>query len=551
MLPTYRRQPRGGRGAAHGRWDTVDSRPSAGLWSLSAVVLCISCLADGSVELDLELAERADLSVGEAEVAEISLVTYLPDDSPRSETRQIAGRDQSLSMGRMEIADGVSLAIELRTPNRRLVGYGRSPGPIDVLADEVVRVPVKVRRPFVYLTGASTLATFDSTRDALGGSGYRASIALPRPADVVAPTSDGADLVVISTNGVGGSLQLVSTSTHEPSTAAPIPLTMPASDAAVSPDNSVVVVGHAGANGGLSIVDLAEAREGRAAVQFVALGSVGAVAIGSRTTVPRVVALLDRATGSGCPQGGAPSSLVAVRMDDIMVPPAMINLQAPIHDLAISGDGQFVVLADSCANRLQKINLDDDIQPEPLAMITDPSTVAVFDDRAWAVGTLPATTDRGRRLIVVSVQLDGTGETRLELPPAEERAKSDDFSGDGQAAEQRMDADDLHALDIAVAPGSDHLAITTWAYFHANEVGDFLGAPIIPQMQIEAHEYVLINGSTNAIVQRVRTQCQLEWESDPFNPPILNSWRCTQAAGQDITETSYVPRHLSILYGAR
>jgi hypothetical protein len=511
----------------------------------------LGCLAEGSVELDLELAERPELSVGANEVSEISLVTYLPDDTPRSETRQIPDGDRGISMGRMVVADGVSLAIELRTPNRRLVGYGRSPGPVDIEVDSVVRVPIKVRRPFVYLTGDTAVATFDSTRDALGGTGYRGSIPLSRPADVVAPTSDGADLVVVSTDGVGGSLELVSTSTHEPSGMPAVALTLPGSDAAVSPDNRWVVVGHDGGNGGLSIVDLAAAREGRAIGRFVPLGSVGAVAIGSRTAVPRVVALINRATGSGCPQGAPASSLVAVNMEDPDDPPTIIPLTSPIHDLAISGDGQFVVLADACENRLQKINLDDDIQPQPLAMIIDPSAVAVFDDRAWVVGTLPPTSGKARRLIVVSVQLDGTGETRLELPPAEERAKSEDFSTDGQVAEQRMEADDLHALEIAVAPGSDHFAITTWAYFHATEVGDFLGAPIIPQMEMEANEYVLVNGSTNAIVQRVRTQCLLTWESNPFNPPFLDAWRCTQAPGQDVTTTSYVPRHLSILYGAR
>jgi hypothetical protein len=259
--------------------------------------------------------------------------------------------------------------------------------------------------------------------------------------------------VVISTDGVGGSLELVSTSTHAPSGMPAVPLTMPASDAAVSPDNRWVVVGHSGANGGVSIVDLPAAREGRAIGWFVPLGSVGAVAIGSRTAVPRVVALVDRASGSGCPQAAPNSALVAVRLEDDGSSPQMINLDSPIHDLAISGDGQFVVLADSCANRLQKINLDDDIQPQPLAMIIDPSAVAVFDDRAWAVGTLPPSADKGRRLIVVSIQLDGSGETRLELPPAEERAESDDFASDGPVAEQRIDADELLALDIAVAPG--------------------------------------------------------------------------------------------------
>jgi hypothetical protein len=494
--------------------------------------------------------ELVELSPTESVIGEVSLVTYMPDEAPQSETRQLVDPGAPLSLGRLDVAEGVSLALELRTPNRRLIGYGRSPGTIEVQATETVRVPMKIRRPFVYVSGGTTLATFDSTRDATVTDSYLGQIDVGGSPWVAVPTQDGADLVVGMPAGVGGEMRLVSTSNHRPSELDPIPLSAAPVDAAVTGDNRWVVFAHSGDSGGLSIVDLAAAREGRAEVEFVPLGNVGAVGIGSRASRPKAVALLDRGTGSTCPD--TPGSVIAaVDLEDPSVIAPMISHDVPLHDIAVSDDGNTVVAADLCSNRLQKFSLVDDVQPAELTVMQDPTAVAIFDDRAWAVGTLPPMNGQPRRLIVVSVALDGTGETRVELPPSQERAVSADFTDEGQQAEQRMDADDLEAFDIAVVPGADHIAILARGYYHALEDGDFLGQPIIPEMELEAYEYLLVNASTTALVQRVRTWCDLQWVSDPFNPPILDDWDCSLDADQDVAATPYVPQHISILYGGR
>ncbi len=484
MLPTYRTGAR----------SCPLPRRGYGLL-LTAVVagLAGGCAAEGGLELALELPAKAALSPTEAEIGSVGLVTYVPDQAPRSESRQVSGGATTLSMGRLDAGDGISLAVEMRAPNQRLVGYGRSPGPIDVVASQMLTVPINMRRPFVYVTGGTQLATFDSTRDAAGSSAYRGAIPLSRAPSVAAATADGLDVVVVSDTGNGAELSLVSTSTHEASGNPPVPLDAAPSDIAISPDSHWAVVGHSGAQGGLSIVDLGAARAGQAAVQFVPLGSVGAVNIGAHTSKPRVVALLDRATGTGCPTGGAASSVVTVSLEDPTQIGTTFDLGTPVRDIAVSDDGGFVFTADICNDQIDKLSLDDDVQPAPLLMMPQPTAVAVFDDRVWGVGTAPASGSVPQRLMVVSARDDGTGETRVELPQIQESARSNDFTGNGQAAEQRMDADALEAYDLAVTPGADHLAILVWEWFEAQEEGSFLGQPIIPAMTLESREYLLVN----------------------------------------------------------
>ncbi len=520
---------------------------SALAW-LCALHLLFACESEGAVEFAFLLPEDAALAPESDNLASVTLVTYASDAPPRSETRRIQDRSQPLDIGRIEVADGVSFAFELRSPTLRLLGYGRSANPVDIEPYEVVNVPIMVRRPFVYVTGGTGLATFDATLDQSSPS-YRGTIGLPVSPAVSVPTHDGANLAVVAQSGTGSELLLVSTATHQSLEITPVLLASSPTDAAVSPDNQYVVIAHGG-GGGLSIVDLESARQGESAVDVVPIGAVGAVAIGARAPVARAVALVNRATSPDC--AGAPnSSIVVVSLENASQVGSTIDYGGPVHDLAVSADGSMAVLADACNGLLVAVPLAEGGKPSTLTELPAASAVAVIEDRVWGVGTLPPSGTASRRLSVVSIGLDGTGEITVELPPSQERARSIDFSGQGQSAEQRMDADILMAYDLAVVPGADQIALLTWGYFSGTEVGDFLGAPIIPDMELTSHEYMLLNASTGATVHRVRTSCELDWESDPFNPPILDDWECTQAPGQDVAESTYLPQHISVLYGAR
>ncbi len=515
----------------------------------SLAVMLGACEPGGAVEIQFQLPELAELSPAGPAVAEITLVTYMPAGPSETETRVITDRNQPMDMGRLEISEGVRLAVELRSPTRQLLGYGRMAGTVDVVLDEVVTIPINIRRPYVYVTGDPSLSTFDASLDQTNPD-YHGSIALASSPAVVVTTSDGADLLLLSQAGVGAELTLMSTSNRQVAAFPPVALASSPVDAVVSPDDRYVVVAHAGVDGGVSIIDLSALRAGTATAQFVALGAVGAVAIGSRSAADQVIALIDPASEIGCPIG-PPSSLATISMTDAAQTGASIELANPINDLAISDDGRFVIVADGCDNALITIDLDSDAVATTLTSLSDVSAVATSDDRVWAVGTMPPSESAARRLVLLSIGLDGDNETRVELPPWQARARALDFTAPGQSGEQILDADSLIAYDLALVPGADQLALLLRGYYAGSEQGTFLGSPIIPAMELTTHEYLLVNSSTTSVVHRVRTNCDLSWESSGFNPPVLDDWECSRAPGQDIAAAPYLPTQVSVLYGAR
>jgi hypothetical protein len=209
------------------------------------------------------------------------------------------------------------------------------------------------------------------------------------------------------------------------------------------------------------------------------VGNVGEWPPEIRRRCPRAIALLDRATDTTCTTG---SSRLAV-IDPGRAAPSCAPSTCPLRRAIWRCRGWPTAVVATCSGQLRAIAVADEVHGGPGAtQLTGAGAVAVFDDRVWGVGALPPGDGKTRRLLLVSIALDGTGETRLELPPAQERAQSTDFSSDGQYAEQRMDADTLDAYDLALVPGADEVAILTTAYYQAGAVGDFLGAPIIPAM---------------------------------------------------------------------
>jgi hypothetical protein len=514
-----------------------------------AMILAAACSAEGQVELEFLLPETEALSPIDSQLAEITVVTTVPEAGRRSETRPIQ-RGEPLDLGRIPVGEGIQLAVELRSPTQRLIGYGRGPGPFDVRVGETTHVPVRMRRPFAYVTRPDGIATFDTTLDARSPD-YRNTVPLSRAPTVVVPTADGADLIVLTSTGNGSELSLVSTSTHQPSGTAPLALPAGAVEAAVSIDNRFVVVAHDGATGGLSIIELAALRAGAAQPTYVDLGPVGAVALTpgrAPDSSGRAFALLERASAVGCPDGASNSTIIAVSLDDPTQIGPTIPLQVPLHDLAGASDGRLVT-ADGCGNRIEILDPDDDADRAELVTLTRASAVAILDDRVWAVGTAPAAGPDAAQVLLVSIGIDGTGEKRNTLPALQERMVSPDFSTQGQVAINNLNADEAWAYELAVVPGADQVALLLWSYYHGFEVGEFFGSPIIPEMWAETYEYFLINAADAGVAQRVRTWCDLDWDRNSF--PVIDDWQCGQAPDQDVSEQPYVPTRLSVLYGAR
>lgn len=507
----------------------------------------MACIGEGAVEVMLQLPDDPELSPTELNIGEITLMTEMPGEPARSQTQQVLDLTSGVDLGRVAVGDGVKLTLSMASPSQRLVGFGRST-PITVDADSTVQVPINVRRPFVYMTGGLNITVFDSTQDQESAD-YQSAIGVGGSPVLVTPTPDGEDLAVVSLGGSGTTLSLVSTSTHlRRDEIASVPLGPYPTDAAVSPDNRFLVVAHEenpGGEGGLSIVDLTAARTGASRIQFVPLAGVGGVVVSDE----RAFALVSRGTSAGCPTTA--SSVVAVDLETGATGPT-VAFDHGIHDLAVAADGQTIVVADSCDDALIAIDVDDDASRVPLATLTDASAVAIVGNRVWGVGTLAPTLLEGARLELVSIPVDGNMDdmTRVGLPPAEERAKSNSFNEPGQTAQQVMDADTLIAYELAVVPGAGHIALLTRGVFQGEESGDLGGFPIIPQMELRSWEYLLVNAATTSIVQRQRTRCTVEWDS--FSLPWLDDWECGALPGQDIVAgQGYEPLRISVLYGAK
>jgi hypothetical protein len=501
-----------------------------------------ACDGTGEVSIRFRLPSDAGLSPVDERLAEITLVTTNREGDRSLETREVIDREAGLEMGVLPAGGRLRVAVELRSPAQRLIGFGQSAGEIEVGAGDV-EIAIEVRRPFVYLAGqAMRLEVFDPTLDT--SEPFAATIALESPR-AVAPSADGSEVVVVSASAGGGTLRLLSTSDHLLGSTT-VPLVRLPRDVAVSPDGRWALVGLDGADGGLSIVDLVALRSGVAGTaRFLPLGPVGTVATTGFEEDARGVALLARATAACANQPY--SSLVLLSMGGAPAVLETLDLGAPIGDLALTEAGE-VVVADGCGDRLAEVALADG-ELTTLVDLPGASAVAAVGDRVWGAGVAQATASLGRRVTMGARARGEGGETRIELAPAQERIESIEFSGREQTVEVAMDADELAAVELAALPGSDLVALTTRGYYHADESGDFLGSPVVPEMEITTHEYLLVDASNQTVVQRVRTSC----DGFLLTEAVLTEFVCSTAPDQETITfaDSFEPSQIAVLYGGR
>jgi len=497
------------------------ARIVAGLFA--SPLLAAACTSGSAMAIDLVLPEDPALSPDGDRVAQLTLVTWEAGQPPRSQTRAVDDPSEGLDMGALAAGREVGVAVELRSATQRLLGYGASPLPVEAGDDTVVTL--QVRRPYIYAAGsASQLDTFDSTLDP-GDEGTFGGVAVAAPI-ASAPTADGAELVVISTSGDAAELRLVSTATHQPLDGAVVPITGAVSDLAVTADGSLALIAHGGEAGGLSVVDLAAAREGLAAVETVDIGPVGGLAVAEPPEGPaRAIALLDRSRAFGCDTELPASSLVVVELSAGLPVGEAIELPVPIADLA--ADADTVYLADPCGGSINRLALDGSGAPEVLFSLEAATAVAVQGARVWGAGSQPLAGSDGARVVLTSSDGEGASMTRVSLPPAQERARSTDFEGEDQRVEVVIEADRLRPFELVALPGGDLVALLTEGYFHSEEWTDVLGSPVVSEIELTTFEYLLVQASSRALVHRVRTFC----DGTAVTGATLDDFEC--GAGSD------------------
>ena len=548
-------------------------------------VLClgaVSCLAggactgEGAVEIALVFPDQASLSPRTSGPTELTLFYGPPGKRPSAMVSTIEDPGSGLTMGRLGAGAPVHLAVALRSSTQRLVGYGRAAAPVEVLPGQVTTVSLPMRRPFVYITGGPDITVIDAARDAsedtTADTGYLDAIADFGPAEVVVPTYDGTALVVVAGSADERMLYLVSTSNHRTVLQAPIPLDSapagvdrPAVDAAVSASGRHVAIARGGEDGGVTIVDLKVARAGGPAVRFVPLGPVGRVAIPEGGT-GRVFALVGRAQSLDCADPPA-ARILSLDLDLAEAPPEIVPYDGPAHDLAASAGGDTLVIADGCGGQLVRLDTDGGGGASGvLAVLPGASTVALWNERVWAVGTVrpdELDTTAGARLRVLSLDLRGDVQglqqdeagdispappSTIDLPPMTEQVVTPVFTEPGQTVLQQVGADALHAFDLAVTPGADAIAILIEGRYLAAAQGDLFDTPVLPAMDVRTHEYLLVDTATATLVQRVRTRCELSVEPEDA---VVSEWECAATGGLDaLAAAPYVPRAISVLYGS-
>lgn len=518
-----------------------------------------ACLDDGGIELDLQL-PATGLAPNTEQIAEVSLLYWEPGEPTSRITRPVKAGSADLFLDDyFEPGQTLRLAVELRTATQRVIGFGRTRNPVELRAGTAVSIPIEIRRPFVYMGGDTGIEAMDATQDAAAdAAAYLSTIDLASPAQVAVPTYDGQTLLAVVERpdpaGTVYELHILDTEDHAPVSVAPVPLSAPASDVAISAEGRYAIVAHEGANGGLSIVDLNAARGGQAVVWPVSLGSVGRVSVGVEDP-GRVYALANRLEGLDC-AGKPESAIYEVSLSNGGRVERMIPLGTPAQDLAAADKGDFLVVADSCNSTLWRVPTAGGEQVtefEPDREFPNVSAVALWNNNIWAVTSQVAPADRAAEgnasITVVSLDLLGNTETTIDLPPMRVDVETPVFSGEGQIAALQVDADGIYAFDLAVAPGANSIAILVEGTYFSQSQVDSTGRVFIPAMNIRTIEYLLVDVPTTSAVQHVLSRCEIEQIQ---TNAVINDWQCAQALDQGSTPgVGHEPRGISVLYGSR
>ena len=504
----------------------------------------LAACSEGAVHVRVEVPQNQALSPMQRDPARLTLTTERDGEPPQRETRDTPASPQEAPLNFGEITVGANARVSLlaEAASGRMVGFGRTSTPLEVAAGEVLDVTIRLRRPFAYVAGGPALGVFDTTVES--GDPFASELAGVAQPTAVTVTPDGGDLLVAASGG----LVLVSTSTHARTSAAPVTLRPGASSIAVSPDSRWAVVVHTPedeADQGLSFIDLeALRRSSTATAAFVKLAGAGAVAVTADTAWALVDPSLPGPPPIFAEDCSRPSKLVAVPLASPMQPRAPIVIAGAARDVAAAPDGLSLLVAQRCQNVVTRVAASGASQLRVFS-VPNPNDVAVAGGRVWAVG---ATGEANAvRLVLSSASLDGSSPSRIDFPLTQELAESNDLAEDGQIAEVRLGADRLDAFALSVLPDGRNVALLVHGSYHADEVVRS-GTVLLPRLDLESYEYLLVDATTGIAAQRLRTSCSIEWEQ---GTALLDDWSCASLPGQETAEVPYIPRQAAVLYGGQ
>lgn len=505
------------------------------------VVVGVAC-GEGGLTIRINLPEEPSLSpIADQQAAEVALVVRDAEGSKQrlSRTGSTGG---GLDLGRLGAGE-VELAVELLGSNGRLLGYGRIPGPVEVKSGKDVEVEINVRRPLVYLSGhPAELATFDASQDL--GSTITAGVQLGQVAAATACKADGSEILVVTENASSAELATLSTSTHQlgPAIASVNPRV---GDVAMT-GRGFAAVAHrsdaSDAGGGVTLVDLARPES----PAFFGLGDTRRVAFDD---IDGTVWALVKPTVI-CPLANDPpapnAEIVALGQTLTQESPPVITHQGAGADLAIDPRSQTLYIADPCAGAVFSL-AHGATTFEKLFDLEAASAVAIHDGMLIAAGNTAVAGGVATSLVTLDLTMAGAEPVAITLPALTERAVSQDLDEAGQTVEVVAGADAAAVVDMAAVPGTDRVALINLAVYGIEASVDS-GFEVTPDMVMTTWEYQVVD-SAGAIVQRVRTRCDLDVQVD-INT-IFTDWECGVADNQSIPEVEFEPLTLNVLFGSR
>jgi hypothetical protein len=438
--------------------------------------------------------------------------------------------DGKFTAGELEKGVPIRIAVELLDNGGTLVGFGKLDEPI-IPQIENPNVEIPVRKPIVYVATGGTPHTIDTTRNALDPK-YQGAIAQLANTNLVVPI-DGVDIAVFSSTG----MSRVSTAEHKV-VGSPIDLAFgTVNDAAPLPGQRKIAVA---TSMGLAIVDIdsqkvASMRPLTPPPDRIAIGGDADAGFTAYLLSSRVAPPTGMATCTGT------STVIAVSIDGSAELPTTISSTAAIADIAASGGAVFG--ADPCAGEVKRL---DNGMPKLQMALTGASTLAIDRNRLWAAGSVQSATE-GARVLLNSIQLDGSDVQAVKLPPKAE-VMTYDLDTKGELS-INMHADTEVALDLAVLPGAQRVALITQMNSHRNGRADQFGL-VIPPMDSVVNDFVLADTQTGAIVQRIRGKCTLD---DHFpSGAQFDQWSCIPITGAEAPAGGeMVPLSVGALYGGR
>jgi hypothetical protein len=501
-------------------------RSLAVISAFCALAACADVPPGGNLNLILTLPPSGDLRPTGMTTVAVSVIQ--PNGSENITTTPLD--ENKFSAGEVDKGVPISLSVALLNNGSQLVGFGALDQPIVPEGNKATEIQIPVRKPIVYIATGGMPHTIDTTLDSLDPK-YQGTLSTAGTTKLVVPI-DGTELALLGDT----TLSRVSTAEHKTVGNAIMLDFGSVVDAASVPGQRQVVVA---TTMGLAIVDVDSG-----AVQTRPLQQPNRIAIGGSADAGFVAYVLSGRVAAPILNQSCTgvSTVIAVALDGGTELPTTISSNAPISDIAAAGDA--VYGANPCSGEVKRLDAGE---PKVSLTATGASALAVERNRLWATGSLTSSQE-GARIVLASVDLDGSNAQTVKLPPKAE-VMTYDFDTKGELS-INMHADTLVALDLAVLPGAQTVAMITRMDSHRAPRNDGI-TEVIPEMDAVIHDIVLADTATGSIIQRIRASCTLD-DHEP-NQAEFPSWSCIVIDGSAEAPAGgeMIPAAIGALYGGR